>query len=125
MKKLIGFLLLALMVTALQAQSNKEVNGIWFGTLKTPNGDLRLGFEVTGAETDSPSTVMTSIDQGNAKVDINSTELKDGKLIMKHPAIDMVLQGPVNAKEGVWDAKFTQMGFQADLKLEKVDALPE
>ena len=76
MKRLqISILFLALFTVGLFAQQKKSIDGIWLGTLKVQSMELRLAFTFTGSAEGNLEAVMTSIDQGRAKVPMDKAEV--------------------------------------------------
>ena len=56
------------------------IEGIWFGGLKIPQGELRMAIKITGSEDGSFKAVIISIDQGSAEIPVDEVSMDNGNL---------------------------------------------
>jgi hypothetical protein len=116
MKKLVAIVLVLTAIgSGSMAQTGGSLDGVWLGTLEVQGAKLRLSFTFSVDENGALSSVMTSIDQGNAVVPIQQTTLKGDTLAVSHPPIMMEMKGLVDTKKGTWDCQFQQAGVKAPI----------
>ncbi|HTR01016.1 MAG TPA: hypothetical protein VMH83_13540 [Candidatus Acidoferrum sp.] len=105
------------------AKQAAALEGTWQGTLTAPNGiKLRIVFEITRDAKGTYNATLTSVDQGGAKLPVESTELKDGQVTMSLPAIMGSYAGKLASNEltGTW----SQGGSSVPLNLTRDAAAP-
>ena len=121
----ITIILIATLSTGLFAQDKPSIDGIWFGTLKIETMQLRLGFTFSESAQGKLEAILTSIDQGNAKVPMDEFLLAGDTLTISHPPIGLKITGMVDTGNQSWDTEFTQGPAKAPILFKKVDKLPE
>ncbi|MEM7315890.1 MAG: hypothetical protein AAF497_22370, partial [Planctomycetota bacterium] len=104
------------------AKPPAKIDGKWFGKLNVGPVNLRLVIDVE--EKDGKlAAVMTSLDQGNAKMKFDSFELKDGQIV-----------GEVGQIGGSYKAKYSdnklagtwkQGGQQFPLEMKRITEVPK
>jgi hypothetical protein len=98
----------------------------WFGTLDVKVAKLRLTLEVSAeSEPGSLSGVLVSLDQGNARIKLDSISMSDGQLKFAAKSIQGEFQGPLNDKRDEAVGTWTQFGRKTPLTLRRVAAVPE
>ena len=93
----------------------------WMGTLDTGLGKLRLKLAIA-KDGDSYSAVMYSVDQGNAKMALDSFSLQDGVVKFAAKKFQMSYEGKVTDDGDSITGKFTQLGRTFALNFEKTSA---
>jgi pimeloyl-ACP methyl ester carboxylesterase len=99
-----------------------KVEGVWLGTLKAGDQELRLGFTVTVKDGKLIAT-LNSIDQGADGIPIEEVTTQDGTVRFALPAISASFEGKIN-KEGTEIAGEWKQGQAYPLTLKRVDKLP-
>jgi uncharacterized protein len=100
-------------VGALYAQ---DIQGTWNGVLNTPNGQLRVNFNITATE-DGFTSTLDSPDQNAYGIPVDSTLFKSRELTIKLASIDLVYVGSLVDDINI-DGTLTQFGqtYEMDLK---------
>ncbi|MEM7481607.1 MAG: alpha/beta fold hydrolase [Acidobacteriota bacterium] len=65
---------------AAEARDAVTLDGTWRGDLEVPGATLRLALEISGGSSDSPNATVISLDQGNARLPVNTFE-RSGKRV--------------------------------------------
>ena len=105
--------------------SPKLKDGIWVGTLKTPNGqELRIVVEVFEKADGKVAAVMGSPDQGRMGMPFDEFTFSDGTLRCGMSAAGLVIEGEVSEDFSTIDATLTQGGNIQPLPLKAVNELP-
>ena len=113
-KKLFLSITLALLTLSLSAQ---EITGSWSGTLDVMGNKLKLVFNIEQTDSGYKAT-MDSPDQGAYGVPCDAVSYADNQLTIEIKAIQGKYEGQL--KEDKLAGKFTQMGMNFTLDLEKV-----
>lgn len=87
----------ALILSMAPVAGAKSIVGDWQGTLKAPNGDLRLALHITESGDGSLKATLDSIDQGANGIPVSSITLKDSKLNFTVDVVSGSYEGTVNA----------------------------
>ncbi|MDZ4800134.1 MAG: hypothetical protein SGI92_18410 [Bryobacteraceae bacterium] len=102
----------------------KELEGKWAGSVETPNGQtLRLELEVTNAS-GAGSAVLTSLDQNNAKIPVNSITQKGSDFAMELRMVGAKFAGKVSADNTAIAGAMEQGGGSMPLKFTRPAAAP-
>lgn len=115
--------LTAMAVGPLQAQEGTGVVGRWMGTLEVQGTTLRLMFEVEQGN-GGLTAKLTSIDQGNAEIPVESTTATDDTVVFEIPVISGSYRGTLSADGATIEGTWTQGGNTLPLILERTDAAP-
>lgn len=103
------------------AVPGKGLNGHWQGTLKpVPGVELRLGLEASDVDTDKPTGVLISIDQGGARIPVTSISEKAGTVHFENASIDGSYDGKLNADGSMIEGTWTQHGKSSPLALKRL-----
>jgi fermentation-respiration switch protein FrsA (DUF1100 family) len=103
---------------------DKGLEGIWQGTLKIGNVELRLAFKVTKKD-DKLTATLDSIDQGAKDIPVDSVEQKDATVTFTMAKLKASFEGTMN-KEGTEIAgTFKQAGMEFPLTLKRTDKVAE
>lgn len=104
--------------------------GDWYGTLVTPNGNLRLALHITKSDTGAKIS-MDSIDQGSSDIAATTSSVEGNKITGEWPGIGGKLTGEVNEAGSELNSTWTQRGRGLPLKMtrqkfeiEEVAAIP-
>lgn len=96
----------------------KEVEGRWEGTLNAYQ-PLRLVLELQTGQDGKAAGTLTSVDQGGAKLPVNSIVQKDDKLEFGVAVVGGKFVGTVNEAKDELMGEWTQAGNQLPLTLKK------
>jgi pimeloyl-ACP methyl ester carboxylesterase len=105
-----------------QKQDLSKLEGVWLGTLKVGDKELRLGFSIVAAA-GKFTTTLNSIDQGVDGLPVKQTTYEDGKVVFDLPLIKAKFEGKMN-KDGTEIAGEWNQGKALPLTLKRVDKLP-
>jgi uncharacterized protein len=114
MKKTATFLLMFLTVSVLYGQ---DIRGTWTGTLDIPEGQLRVHFNISGAENAYTST-LDSPDQNAFGISVDTTYFKKPELTIKVANLDLVYVGTV-LDDNTMNGTLTQMGQTLEMNMKK------
>jgi hypothetical protein len=114
MKKVKLIIILLLAFGALYAQ---DIQGTWNGVLTTPNGRLRVNFNITASE-DGFTSTLDSPDQNAYGIPVDSTFFRSPELTIKLASIDLVYIGSLVDGTNI-DGTLTQFGQTFELNLKK------
>lgn len=113
-------LLLTLALAAIPSLNAQESETqIWQGALDLGTRKLRLNVEIT-KEDKGYSAIVTSPDQGNAKIPVDKIELSDNKLALGLNAINANFKGTIDENRTICSGTFTQNGKGFDLELKRI-----
>jgi pimeloyl-ACP methyl ester carboxylesterase len=123
----LGYSLILVLLTgsgwsAQDAAKTPKIEGVWLGTLKVGDEELRLGFTVT-AKNGKLIATLNSIDQGADGIPIKEVTVQDGKIRFALPAIKASFEGKINKEATEIAGEWTQ-GKAYPLTLKRVDKLP-
>lgn len=95
--------------------------GQWAGAIEVPGAGvtLRLRFHVEEADGGGLQAVMISVDQGNARVPVQTVEADGRDLAMAIPAIAVSFEGVLSEDGATIEGTFTQAGQALPLVLEQ------
>jgi len=90
----------------------KNIEGIWQGTLKVQGIELRIIFKIKKDKNDALTATMDSPDQGAANIPLDTVKLEGSNLFM-----ELKMAGGIY--EGKWQAGFMKAVFQQTAKKSK------
>ena len=112
MKKIAALIILLLAVVTISAQ---DIVGTWSGALETPQGQLRINFNIT--KTDAGyTTTMDSPDQGALGLAVDETTFKESELSIKASAYNLEYVGKLVDKTSI-NGTLNQHGQSLELNL--------
>jgi uncharacterized protein len=114
MKKTTTILILLLAAGTLFAQ---DIIGTWSGALETPQGNLRINFNISAAGEDLTST-LDSPDQNAFGIPVDSTFFKKPELTIKVNALGLDYKGTMVDKSTI-NGTLSQMGQSFEVNLKK------
>ncbi len=97
--------------------------GSWLGAVKTPNGDLRIVFNISRREGNLTGT-LDSPDQGAFGIPIDEVSYMDGAFHVAVNTIGGIYDGAINDK-GILNGFWRQGGVRIALRMEKTEEKPE
>ncbi len=104
----------------------KNIEGLWMGSLKLPNGiELRILFNISTKTDGSISATMDSLDQGAKGIPVEAATYKDGNLKLEVKSIKGVFEGTLKADSKTIDGKWNQAGLDLPLVLNHIDKAPD
>ncbi|MGA3024873.1 MAG: alpha/beta fold hydrolase [Bryobacteraceae bacterium] len=112
-RKLALAILFSLAVTLLAA----DISGPWRGTLEPGMMRLRLGLNVTRADSGTLAATLDSYDQGALGIPVDSIGLDGNRVTFTIAGPGISYQGTLSAGGNEIDGKFTQGGMSFPLKL--------
>jgi len=106
---------------SLNAFSQKDITGNWYGVLKVMGMELRVSFTIQN-DNDSLSAIMASLDQGVSNIPMESVVFKGNSLSISQSAMQMNFEGKVNQDFTFIEGMFKQAGqeFELDLGREEI-----
>ena len=87
----------------------------WTGVLDVGAAKLRLRIDISQDKSGKLKCIMTSIDQGNARIPMDSCSITNGKLQFQSKRLTIVYQGTYQNKNTQVEGKFTQAGRSYNL----------
>jgi uncharacterized protein len=104
----------------------KEINGLWMGSLKLPNGlELRILFNISTKTDGSISVTIDSLDQGAKGIPVEAATYEDRNLKLEVKSIQIVFEGTLEADSKTIDGKWKQAGLNLPLVLNSIDKAPD
>ncbi len=123
MRTIASLLLLAWSPLLLSQETDtSKIAGNWQGTLKIQSFEFRQGLTVK-SDAGKVTATMTSIDQGNAVIPVDTVELKDGQVKLMMAKVLARFEGKLSADGKEIEGTFYQSGLKIPLTLKKVDQL--
>lgn len=120
----LGFALLVIALisgnTALSQDANDAPQS-WVGTLDVGAAKLRLRFDIEKDDAGNLKCTMISLDQGKAKIPMDSCTIDDGRLKITSDKLKIVYQGAYKNRSTPIAGKFTQSGQAFDLTLKAAE----
>ncbi len=114
MKRTTTILILLLAVFSLYGQ---EIVGTWSGAIDTPNGQLRINFNISETDEGYTST-LDSPDQNAFGIAVDTTVYKKPELTIKVNQLDFLYEGTLTGENTIKGA-MKQMGQNIELNLTK------
>ena len=103
----------------------KGLAGHWQGSLKPlPVIELRLALEITNAPGGGSGGVMTSMDQGNAKIPISALTEKSGEVHLEVQSVGGVFDGKMNQDGSEISGDWKQGGNAMPLIFKRLEKAP-
>ena len=102
----------------LDAAEDVAVPQSWRGVLDAGGVKLRLRFDISRAAEGRLRCDLISVDQGNARVQMDSCQIKGGRLVCRSKRLGIVLDGKYQEGNQQIAGTFTQAGQSFPLKLE-------
>jgi len=115
---------LLLFASSCKASATKDVEGLWQGTLKVPNGELRVVFHINKAADGRLSASMDSPDQGATGIPVDECTFTNGKLSLTAKGIGGAYDGTMkndSTIDGIW----SQSGASLPLTLKRIEKVAE
>jgi len=111
------------LITGNTAYSQETIDApqSWTGTLDVGPAKLRLRFDIEKDDAGKLKCTMISIDQGNAKIPMDSCKIDDGQLVITSDRLKIVFKGPYTNRKTQIVGKFTQGGQSFDLTLKSTE----
>ena len=100
--------------------NGQDIVGRWMGALEVPGATLRLQVDVNQVE-DGLETTITSIDQGNAEIPVQTTTVADGVVVLEVPQISARYEGTLSEDGTLMEGTWTQGGNAFPLNLERTE----
>jgi fermentation-respiration switch protein FrsA (DUF1100 family) len=108
------------------ADGIKDIEGLWMGSLKVPNGlELRILFNISTKTDGSISATMDSLDQGAKDIPVEAATYKNGSLKLEVKSIKGTFEGTLKADGKTIDGKWKQAGSDLPLVLNRIDKVPD
>lgn len=93
----IAIYLLFALTTAASGVAGHELTGHWLGSLMAgPGVQLRLTLEITRTAAGKMEGVLTSVDQGNARIPLSALSVKDGVVHLEATSIGAMFDGKLD-----------------------------
>ncbi|MEE3373328.1 MAG: alpha/beta hydrolase [Planctomycetota bacterium] len=108
----------------LRAAEPVEIPQSWRGVLLAGGAKLRLRFDISRAVEGRLRCDLISIDQGNVRIQMDTCEIADGRLICSSKRLGIVLDGEYQPGDQEIAGTFTQAGQSFPLKLEATPPPP-
>lgn len=102
---------------AVATLSAQDIIGTWSGALETPQGELRINFNVSETE-DGYTATMDSPDQGAMGLPVSETKFESPELTIKASAYNLEYVGKLVDKTNI-HGTLTQHGQSLELNLKK------
>ena len=103
-----------------QEATPEDFAGNWMGTISAAGAELRMRVELT-VEDGALAATMFSVDQGNARIPVESATVTGRTLSMTMPMIGGSYEGTLSDDGQAIDGTFTQMGAELPLVLERME----
>ena len=102
----------------LDAAEDVTIPQSWRGVLEAGGVKLRLRFDITRAAEGRLRCDLISVDQGNARIQMDTCQIKAGRLVCRSKRLGIVLDGEYQAGNQQIAGTFTQAGQTFPLELE-------
>jgi len=107
---LIALLSLGAQTSFAQKQAAAKLPQSWTGVLDVGAAKLRLRIDISQDKSGKLKCIMTSVDQGNARIPMDTCTIADGKLQFQSKRLTIVYQGTYQNNNSQVQGKFTQSG---------------
>jgi len=117
-------LFLLLFAGGCTGSAGRGIAGLWQGTLKVPNGELRVVFHITKATDGKLTATLDSPDQGAHGIAVEECTFRNGKLTLAAKTIGGGYEGVMkndSTIEGAWK----QGGMSLPLQLKRIEKVEE
>jgi len=121
------FTIVILLLTSpsvLKGQYEEGIEGIWLGTLKVGEMELRIALTFAKPEDGILGATMNSIDQSSGEIPMEEVIMKKDSLLVKHTGIGIEFEGTVDLDKNTFDSEFRQGPGKFPLLFQKVNKLP-
>lgn len=113
-------ILIAVLTGTTQPTSADEKQAVkvpqaWTGVLDVGAAKLRLRIDITQDKSGKLKCIMTSVDQGNARIPMDTCTITNGKLQFQSKRLTIVYQGAYKNNNTQVEGKFTQAGKSYNL----------
>ena len=115
---LLVWLLTGWLASHLGAAEDVTIPQSWRGVLDAGGVKLRLRFDISRAAEGRLRCDLISVDQGNARVQMDTCQIKSGRLVCRSKRLGIVLDGEYQAGNQQIAGTFTQAGQSFPLELE-------
>jgi fermentation-respiration switch protein FrsA (DUF1100 family) len=126
-KRSILFTIIILLITStlgLKGQAGEGIEGIWLGTLKVGEMELRIALTFSESEDGTLSATMNSIDQSSGEIPMEKVIMKEDSVLVQHSGIGIEFEGVVDLASNTFDTEFRQGPGKFPILFNKVDSLP-
>jgi hypothetical protein len=113
------------LVSVLGARGDEPAPERWYGTLDAKVARLRLLIEVQRDDKGVMTGTLTSLDQNNAKLVVDTISITDGVLRLDIKQVAASFEGRLNEQRTMADGTWSQSGQSFPLTLSRVDEVPE
>ena len=96
-------------------------DGIWTGAIVAQGTTLRLEVHIKSGATGGLTAEMVSIDQGNARMSVDSISIQDGAMTFSVVQIAGSFSGLLNQQGNVVIGTWSQLGNELPLTFKKQD----
>jgi len=103
----------------------KNIEGIWQGTLKVQGIELRIIFKIKKDKNDALTATMDSPDQGAANIPLDTVKLEGSNLFMELKMAGGIYEGSISADGKKIEGTWKQGGLDFPLVLEHTDKVAE
>jgi len=110
--------------TMVHGNTEKDIDGIWLGTLKVPGAELRIALTISKSDVGKYAVSMNSIDQGSGELPLDEVKYENHLLFIKSPKIGIEFEGQVNVDQKTFDCEFRQGPGKFPILFHKVEKLP-
>ncbi len=104
--------------------AERDIAGIWLGTVKIPTGEIRIVFKISKNAQGSISATMDSPDQGATDIPVNKVSFKNNKLTLDVQLIMGSYEGTLKP-DGTIDGQLKQSGASLPLALKRSNEAPK
>lgn len=110
--------------SGVKAQPEEGIEGIWLGTLKVGEIEMRIALTFSKSDEGIYGATMNSIDQSSGEIPIEKVVLNNDSLFVKHTGMGLEIEGIVDLTKNTFDSEFRQGPGKFPILFQKVDKLP-
>jgi uncharacterized protein len=104
----------------------KDIEGLWMGSLKVPNGlELRILFNISSKTDGSLRATMDSLDQGSKGIPVEIANYKNDVIRLEVKSIKGIFEGTLKTDGKTIDGTWNQAGIDLPLVLNRIDKAPD